>query len=141
MKDVNKPIIGRYVKQSGGYKAFAPFSFPPEELLEVSPSLYKTHEEATRLIGKLDGITRLLPDKDFFLLMFVKKDATYSSQIEGTQATMQDAVVAPVSDDGYIQMKHAAKTLETTRRCIVLRFSKSPKSAYAGMVSVSAKPN
>lgn len=101
MKDVNKPIIGRYVKQSGGYKAFTPFSFPPAELLAVSPSLYKTHEEATRLIGKLDGITRLLPDKDFFLLMFVKKDATYSSQIEGTQATMRDAVVAPVSDDGF----------------------------------------
>lgn len=100
MKDVNKPIIGRYVKQSGGYKAFTPFPFPPVKLLAVSPSLYKTHEEATRLIGKLDGITRLLPDKDFFLLMFVKKDATYSSQIEGTQATMQDAVVAPVSDDG-----------------------------------------
>ncbi len=101
MKDVNKPIIGRYIKQSGGYKAFTPFSFPPDELLVVSPSLYKTHEEATRLIGKLDGITRLLPDKNFFLLMFVKKDATYSSQIEGTQATMQDAVVAPVSDDGF----------------------------------------
>lgn len=98
MKDVNRLLIGRYVKQGGGYKAFTPFPFPPEELLTVSPSLYKTHEEAIRLIGKLDGITRLLPDKDFFLLMFVKKDATFSSQIEGTQATMQDAVVAPVLD-------------------------------------------
>jgi len=56
MKDVNKPIICRYVKQSGGYKAFTPFSFPPVELLAVSPWLYKTHEEVTRLIGKLDGI-------------------------------------------------------------------------------------
>lgn len=101
MKDVNKPLIGRYIKQAGGYKAFTPFPFPPKEFLAVSPSLYKTHEEAIRLIGKLDGITRLLPDKDFFLLMFVKKDATYSSQIEGTQATMQDAVVAPISDDGF----------------------------------------
>src|SRR3989344_503727 len=99
MKDVNKPIIGRYVKQSGGYKDFTPFSFPPIELLAVSPSLYKTHEEATRLIGKLDGITRLLPDKNFFLLMFIKKDATYSSQIEGTQATLQDAIAASVTEE------------------------------------------
>src|SRR3989344_8800566 len=99
MKDVNKPLIGRYIKQTGGYKAFTPFPFPPKELLAVSPSLYKTHEEAVRLIGKLDGITRLLPDKDFFLLMFVKKDATYSSQIEGTQATLQDAIVAPVTEE------------------------------------------
>lgn len=101
MNDVNKPIIGRYIKQTGGYKAFTPFPFPPEELQTVSPSLYKTHEEAIRLIGKLDGITHLLPDKNFFLLMFVKKDATYSSQIEGTQATMQDAVVAPISENGF----------------------------------------
>jgi len=101
MKDVKTPLIGRYVKQKGGYRAFTPFPFPPKELLSVSPALYKKHEEAVRLIGKLDGITRLLPDKDFFLLMFVKKDATYSSQIEGTKATLQDAIVAPVSDDQF----------------------------------------
>lgn len=65
----------------------------------MSPRLYKKHEEAIRLVGKLDGITRLLPDKDFFLLMFIKKDATYSSQIEGTKATLQDAVAAPVTEE------------------------------------------
>lgn len=64
-----------------------------------SPRLYKKHEDAIRLVGKLDGITRLLPDKDFFLLMFVKKDAAYSSQIEGTKATLQDAVAAPVTEE------------------------------------------
>ncbi|MDP1760365.1 MAG: hypothetical protein Q8L01_02880, partial [Candidatus Woesebacteria bacterium] len=63
MKDVSKPLIGCYIKQAGGYKAFTPFPFPPKELLRISPSLYKTHEEAVRLIGKLDGITHLLPDK------------------------------------------------------------------------------
>ncbi|MEX0896201.1 MAG: Fic family protein [Patescibacteria group bacterium] len=101
MKNINKPIIGRYTKQAGGYKAFTPFPFPPKEFQSISPSLYKIHEEATHQIGKLDGITQLLPDKDFFLLMFVKKDAAYSSQIEGTQATMQDAVVAPISNDSF----------------------------------------
>lgn len=59
----------------------------------------KKHEEAIRLVGKLDGITRLLPDKDFFLLMFIKKDAAYSSQIEGTKATLQDAVAEPVTEE------------------------------------------
>jgi Fic family protein len=98
MDNINKPLIGRYVKQRDGYHAFTPFPFPSKQLLSVSPALYKKHEEAVRLIGKLDGITRLLPDKDFFLLMFVKKDATYSSQIEGTQATLQDAIAAPVTD-------------------------------------------
>lgn len=99
MNKVNKPKIGRYIQQREGYRAFTPFSFPSPELLTVSPSLYKKHEEAVRLLGKLDGITRLLPDKNFFLLMFIKKDAAYSSQIEGTQATLQDAIAAQVTEE------------------------------------------
>jgi Fic family protein len=48
------------------------------------------------LVGKLDGITRRLPDADFFLWMYLKKDAASSSQIEGTVATMVDAIEAEV---------------------------------------------
>jgi Fic family protein len=99
MDNINKPKIGRYIKQKEGFKSFTPFDFPPKSGFAISPRLYKKHEEAIRLVGKLDGITRLLPDKDFFLLMFIKKDATYSSQIEGTKATLQDAVAAPVTEE------------------------------------------
>lgn len=95
----NKPKIGRYVAQKEGYRAFTPFAFPPKDGLNISLRLHKKHEEAIRLVGKLDGITRLLPDKDFFLRMFIKKDAAYSSQIEGTKATLQDAVAAPVTEE------------------------------------------
>ena len=99
MTNVNKPKIGRYIEQKEGYKAFTPFDFPPKGGFVVSSKLHKKHEEAIRLVGKLDGITRLLPDKDYFTFMFVIKDATYSSQIEGTKATMQDAVAAPVTEE------------------------------------------
>lgn len=99
MDNVNKPKIGRYIGQKEGFKAFTPFEFPPKGGFDITPKLYKKHEEAIRLVGKLDGITRLLPDKDFFLLMFIKKDAAYSSQIEGTKATLQDAVAAPVTEE------------------------------------------
>jgi Fic family protein len=99
MSDVNKVKIGKYVKQKEGYMAFTPHVFPPSQGFPISMRLHKKHDEAMRLVGKLDGITRLLPDKNFFLLMFVKKDATYSSQIEGTQATLQDAVAAPVTEE------------------------------------------
>jgi len=99
MSNNNKIKIGRYVKQKEGYSAFTPFEFPPKGGFVLSPRLYKKHEEATRLVGKLDGITRLLPDKDFFLFMFIKKDAAYSSQIEGTKATLQDVVAAPVTEE------------------------------------------
>ncbi len=99
MGNVNKPKIGRYVKQKEGFNAFTPFAFPPKEGFVITPKLYKKHEEAIRLVGKLDGITRLLPDKDFFISMFIVKDAAYSSQIEGTRATLQDAVAAPVTEE------------------------------------------
>ncbi len=99
MSSINKPKIGRYVSQKGGFKSFTPFGFPPKGGFTISPRLYKKHAEAIRLVGKLDGITRLLPDKNFFLLMFVKKDAADSSQIEGTKATLQDAVAAPVTEE------------------------------------------
>jgi Fic family protein len=96
---MEKVSIGRYLQQTGGYKAFTPYPFPPKDGFIFSPKLYKKHEEAVRLIGKLDGVTRLLPDKDFFLLMFIKKDATSSSQIEGTKATFQDAVVFDIEEE------------------------------------------
>lgn len=99
MRKVNKIHIGRYVAQREGYKAFTPYEFPPKEGFYMSPMLYKKHEEAVHLVGKLDGIMRLLPDKTFFLWMFVQKDAANSSQIEGTKATLQEAVAAPVTEE------------------------------------------
>ena len=99
MSNVNRPKIGLYIAQKEGFKSFTPNPFPPKEGFSISPKLYKKLEEAIRLVGKLDGITRLLPDKDFFLLMFIKKDAAYSSQIEGTKATLQDAVAASVTEE------------------------------------------
>jgi Fic family protein len=86
--------LGHLVQQSSGYKAFIPLPFPLGDALTLPPTLEVKHGEAMRLIGKLDGISQLLPDKDFFLLMFVRKEAASSSQIEGTQATMIDAIEA-----------------------------------------------
>ncbi len=90
-------IIGRYQKQPLGFTAFVPSPFPPNGII-LSQDTSKKHAEAMRLIGKLDGYAGLLPDKDFFLLMFLRKDAASSSQIEGTQATMMDAIEAESKD-------------------------------------------
>ncbi len=87
-------IIGNYRQQPRGYKAFIPNDFPPADQIVFSRDINVKHTEAVRLIGKLDGITQLLPDKDYFLEMFVRKDASSSSQIEGTKATMMDAIEA-----------------------------------------------
>jgi len=92
-----KPVeIGTIRTQPGGFKAFIPNPFPPKGGFDFDPTILKKNNEATRLLGKLDGITKLLPDADFFLLMYLRKDAASSSQIEGTIATMVDAIEAEV---------------------------------------------
>ena len=84
--------LGKYIKQAEGYEAFVPDPFPAKALLEFTPEILAKTATAERLIGKLDGITHTLPDADFFLSMYVAKDATYSAQIEGTRATLLDAL-------------------------------------------------
>jgi len=89
--------IGTYKQQPGGYRAFIPDPFPPGAGFSFQPDIMAKNTHATRLVGKLDGITALLPDVDFFLLMYLRKDAASSSQIEGTLATMMDAIEAEVT--------------------------------------------
>ena len=84
--------IGNYIKQQEGYTAFIPEPFPPKGLSDFTPELLLKAAQAERLIGKLDGIAHTLPDADFFISMYVIKDATHSAQIEGTRATMLDAL-------------------------------------------------
>jgi len=94
--------IGELKTQPGGVKAFIPARFPPAAGFDFSPALMRKNEEAGRLIGKLDGVTRELPDMDYFLLMYLRKDAASSSQIEGTQATMEDAIEADIQPNAKI---------------------------------------
>ncbi len=84
--------IGKNIKQKEGFCAFVPNSFPPKGIFSTSQNILLKVAEADRLIGKLDGITHTLPDVDFFLRMFVVKDATSSAQIEGTKANIIDAI-------------------------------------------------
>ncbi|MDR1695998.1 MAG: Fic family protein [Endomicrobium sp.] len=88
-----KNLIGTYRLQPERFMAFIPNPFPPK-LDNLPITIIQKHTEAVRLLGKLDGITQILPDKDCFLEMFVRKDASSSSQIEGTRATMIDAIEA-----------------------------------------------
>lgn len=94
--------LGKFRKQPGGYPAFIPHPFPPQGGFNFSPEILKKGSDASYLLGKLDGITKFLPDSDFFLLMYVRKDAASSSQIEGTQATMVDAIEAEVKTNANI---------------------------------------
>lgn len=86
---------GWWIKQLSGdaeYKAFIPSKLPYEGPLHYDDSIMDLLSKASILLGRLDGITELLPDPNFLVLMYIKKEAASSAQIEGTQATFADLI-------------------------------------------------
>lgn len=86
--------IGLNQQQPAGYKAFIPAKFPPEHLIDWDDTLIMLLSKADRAIGSLNAIDQLVPDVNFFIYMYVTKEAALSSQIEGTQATFIDYIKA-----------------------------------------------
>lgn len=74
------------------YQAFIPNKLPPNPPVEKDDEMQYLLSAADRKLGRLDGITRVLPDPELFLAMYVKKEAVLSSQIEGTQASLVDVL-------------------------------------------------
>jgi Fic family protein len=93
---------GRYVRQPEGYSAFLPSPLPPEPHVRLAGELQRLLSEADRALGRLDGSVQTLPNPDLFVYMYVRKEAVLSSQIEGTQSSLQDllAAEAQVLGDG-----------------------------------------
>lgn len=86
------PRIGRFVETpvAGEFvRAFVPPPLPPQPPVDVL-ALLERLSLAERALGRLDGITVLLPRQELFLYMYVRKEAVLSSQIEGTQSTLSD---------------------------------------------------
>jgi len=84
--------IGRFVSTTAAgetVNAYVPPPLPPQPAIDALALLPKL-SAAERAIGRLDGITVLLPRQELFLYMYVRKEAVLSSQIEGTQSTLSD---------------------------------------------------
>ena len=85
---------GRYVSQPSGYRAFVPAPLPPQPALALEGALQGLLSAADRALGRLDGSVLTLPNPDLFVFMYVRKEAVLSSQIEGTQSSLQDLLAA-----------------------------------------------
>jgi Fic family protein len=83
---------GRLVQQATGYKAFIPAPLPPDPPLVYSGELQSQLSDADRNIGRLDALASMLPNPDLFVAMYVRHEAVLSSQIEGTQSTLEDVL-------------------------------------------------
>lgn len=87
--------LGQYIITAVGgeqVRAFVPPPLPPNPPLQIE-NLYGLLEEANRALGRLDGVTSILPDTPLFLYMYVRKEALLSSQIEGTQSSLSDLLL------------------------------------------------
>jgi len=83
---------GRYLRQPTGYSSFMPAPLPPDPPVHIDDEMLELLSRADRALGRLDGSTEALPNPDLFVLMYVRKEALLSSQIEGTQASLAEVL-------------------------------------------------
>ena len=93
----SQPTTGRagaYRRQLQGYRAFIPAPLPPDPPVRIEGRLQALLSRADLALGRLAGSIATLPNPDLFILMYVRKEAVLSSQIEGTQSSLQDLLAA-----------------------------------------------
>lgn len=79
------------------YKSFVPSPLPPDPIVEMDEEMVELLVKANKSIAVLEGISSRIPNMNLFVSMYVRKEALMSSQIEGTQATLED-VLDPMID-------------------------------------------
>ena len=93
---MNHRTTGRYLTQTllgESVRAFVPMPLPPEPPIEINGERQLLLERATLALGKLDSVSTLLPSPHLFLYSYVRREAVFSSQIEGTQSSLSDLLL------------------------------------------------
>ena len=90
----NTRVGGEVISTLAGeeVRAYLPSPLPPDPPIAME-GLYGKLEQANQALGRLDGVTLILPDTPLFLYMYVRKEALLSSQIEGTQSSLSDLLL------------------------------------------------
>jgi Fic family protein len=87
------------INQPEGYRAFIPAPLPPDPPLAFDAQLATVLARAGTALGRLDGVAATLPNPDLFVAMYVRREAVLSSQIEGTQSTLEDVLAYEIDPD------------------------------------------
>jgi Fic family protein len=88
------------VKQAAGFRAFIPALLPPDPPVVFDASTSALLSRADQAVGRLDGAIYTLPDPDLFVAMYVRREAVLSSQIEGTQSSLDDVLTFELDPRG-----------------------------------------
>ncbi len=99
---VKRGLTGIYVSGPSGPEepvlAFVPKPLPPDPAIELPPALRELHDQALVSLGRLDSVSTLLPDTVLFIYMYIRKEAVLSSQIEGTQSSLNDLLLFEIDE-------------------------------------------
>lgn len=80
------------------YQSFRPAPLPPNPPIVLSGELVAKLVDANKKLAALDGLSARIPNMDLFVSMYVRKEALLSSQIEGTQCTLDD-ILNPLMEE------------------------------------------
>ena len=118
---MTRRITGHYLHSIAGgeiVQAFVPHALPPNPALDLSGARQQLLEQATLALGRLDSVCALLPDPHIFLYGYVRREAVLSSQIEGTQSSLDDLLLYEIEEssgaplDDVQEVSHYVATLE-----------------------------
>ncbi len=120
-------VFRRNLSGKAVYLSFSPNPLPPDPPVQIDEDMLALLVKANNAVSALESIASRIPNMDLFVSMYVRKEALMSSQIEGTQATLEDVLdpmleantnrnVADVIN--YIRAtEYAVKRLETLPLC------------------------
>ena len=110
---MKRGLTGEYrpVSSVGGevVRAFVPAALPPNPALALDPTVRETIDQALLALGRLDGVSSLLPDTELFLYSYVRKEAVLSSQIEGTRSSLSDLLLFELEEVPGVPMDDVAE--------------------------------
>ena len=96
------------------YQSFRPAPLPPSPPIELSGELVAKLIDANKKLATLDCLSSRIPDMDLFVSMFVRKEALLSSQIEGTQCTLDDIFYPLMADTTNLDVSDVVNHIKAT---------------------------
>jgi len=118
---MKRALAGQYVTSmvaNETVRAFVPEPLPPSPTLVLDHDLSHRLDRAHMALGRLDGVSGILPDTHLFLYAYVRKEAVLSSQIEGTQSSLSDLLLFELDEapgvpfDDVVEVSNYVAALE-----------------------------
>ena len=100
------------------YQSFVPSPLPPTPPFEISEDILEQLIKANSQLAILESVATRIPDVDLFVSMYVRKEALMSSQIEGTQATLEDVLDPLIEDNTNRNVAEVVNYIKATEYAI-----------------------